>query len=77
MQGLPPPLHPAKTQGALPHFFLKEASQEKGAAPPQHCQKGASLFSTSRTILHAARNGHISMSRQRALACTSPERAAR
>ena len=32
-------------------------------------KKGFAGFSTSRTILHAARNGHISISRQRALAC--------
>ena len=53
MQGLPPPLHPVKAQGALPQLFRKG--------------KGFAGFSTSRTILHAARNGHISISRQRAL----------
>ena len=61
MQGLTPPLHPAKAvAGPLPRGALPQLL-ENG--------KGFAGFSTSRTILHAARNGHISISRQRALAC--------
>ena len=54
-QGLAPPLHPAKAQGTLPQFLGKG--------------EGFAGFSTSRTVLHTARNGHISISRQRALMC--------
>ena len=32
MQGLPPPLHPAKAQGALPQLFKKNCVEKGGCA---------------------------------------------
>ena len=58
------PCTPRKRRALYPNLL-----EERGgyaAALPEGCFAG---FSTSRTILHAARNGHISISRQRALAC--------
>ena len=101
-------------RGSAGRFTPHKKIENKRAAPPQDCQKGASLFSaiytrrtttprrdglrprgcwlvllrsgcdasvgaslisTSRTILHAAPHGHVSVLRQRALTPSkSPKR---
>ena len=55
MQGLTPPLHPAKTQGALPHFFEKGFAGERGgsaATLPEGC------FAIFRKLRNLAKDAH-------------------
>ena len=66
--GLAPPPRPHESAGRFTPIVLKRLRGKMGdfaAGLPEGC---CASFPTSRTILHAARNGHISISRQRALA---------